>query len=151
MSGQEDACRHRNQVAGGLAGIGVVSQRRDRLGEDGSAKGGVCIGRVGVENTIPGTGIKLANDALGESHLGVVCLRARREDWHRKSAYVCRDMSRRSSRVVATPRQQRRDQKREGKEALHAVAFIVASRPIGQTGERAHQIAHRSIGTLHAD
>ena len=128
VGGEDDFGGDGDKIAGGLAGGGVVGEGGDGLGKDGAAEGGVGVGGfggVGVEDLVVGAGVELADDGLGEVHLGAVGLGLCGKDGDRKSADVRWDVGGRAGLMVAASGEGSKEKEREGAE-VHAAFSIVA-------------------------
>ena len=113
-SGEGDAGGNADEVAGGLAGGGVVGEGRGGLGDDGAAEGGVGIG-VAVEDLVFRTGVELVDDSLSEGKFRVEGLGARGEDRDGEGSDVDRQMRGGTDGVVAAACEE--EQKPGGEEA----------------------------------
>jgi len=101
VSGEDDPGGEGDEVAGGLAGGGVVGEGGDDFGEDGAVESGVGGGCVGLEDVIFGASVELADDGLGEGDFSVVGLDAGGEDGDSEGADVGRDLRCGAGLVVA--------------------------------------------------
>ena len=113
--GEDDVGGDGDEVAGGLTGGGVVGEGRDGLGEDGAVEGGVGVGVSALEDAVFGAGVELANDGLGEGHLGVVGLDVGGEDGDGEGADVCGDVGGGAGGVVAAAGMEARQSANRGR------------------------------------
>ena len=103
--GEDDGGGDGDEVAGGLAAVGVVGEGGDGLGEDGAVEGGV--GVVGaVEDLVVGAGVELGDGGLGVGHFGVEGLGAGGEDGDCEGADVGGDVSGGADLVVSAAEEQ---------------------------------------------
>ncbi len=124
VGGEDDFGGDGDEIAGGLAAVGVVGERRDGLREDGAAEGGVGVGVVAVEDAVSGAGVELADGGLGEEHFCVEGLGFGGEDRDGESVDVGGDVSGGACLVVAAAGEA--DDEREGEKEAHAAVSIVA-------------------------
>ena len=108
VGGEEDFGGDGDEIAGGLAGGGVVGEGatvwvRMVPWRVASASGG-----VGVEDVVSGAGVELADGGLGEGHLGVEGLGVGGEDGDGEGADAGGDVGGGAGGVVAAAGEQER-------------------------------------------
>ena len=101
VCGEDNFGGDRDEIAGGLAGGGVVGEGGDGLGENGAAKSSVGVGGGRVEDLVFGAGVEFADGGLGEGHLSVEGLGVGGEDGYSEGADVGGDVSCGASLVIA--------------------------------------------------
>ncbi len=131
---QHDAGRDGDEIAGGLAGLGVVGERRVDLGEDRAVQNGIGgAGMVALRDAVFGTAGELLHDRLGEDNFRAIVFDFCLEDGDVDGCDAGRQMTRAADGVVAAAGDKQEEERSERGSGTHneQESILIVRVPLG--------------------